>query len=43
MKQWTQCPACKGLGKIDGKVCARCKGRLCVEADDDCAIAQKGE
>jgi len=28
---WIQCPTCKGLGRIDGKKCSRCLGRLCVK------------
>ena len=28
---WTQCPVCKGLGKVDGKKCAKCKGKLGVK------------
>ena len=30
-KVWKQCPKCLGLGKIDGKKCPTCKGKMYVE------------
>lgn len=35
MKLWMQCPDCKGLGKVDGKRCPACEGRLGVEVTDE--------
>ena len=32
-RQWVQCPRCKGLGKVDGKVCPVCEGKLAVQAE----------
>ena len=34
MTRWVQCPDCQGSGKTkDGKVCSRCKGKLCIAVD----------
>jgi len=35
MRQWTQCPTCKGLGKVNGKPCPTCGGKLGVEVTED--------
>ena len=34
MRQWTTCPTCKGLGKVDGATCPECDGHFCSEAEE---------
>ncbi len=33
-RQWMACPKCKGPGKVKGKQCPRCEGKMYVEAVD---------
>lgn len=33
MIRWAQCYDCKGLGKVDNKVCPTCEGKLYVAVE----------